>query len=419
MDHYIYITALIVIVLLVRYINYTDKYIKQLMNIAKKIKSSNFNIRLEKPESGKYSLIGEVMVELVKMLQVEILKNNENTSNIEAVLSTVPNGLIALDTQENVIFINERAIKICSISGNPQGKKLVSYLKNTEILGIIKSLMYNYKEPIRYADSKKHYEFNMENIMDLSGKTIIGKLINISDLTKIIDTENLRRDFVSNVTHELKTPLTSISGFVETLKSNEDIPRETQRKFLDIIEAETNRLNELIEDILTLSFIEQNREIEIERINLVKLIEDIIFNLENIAKLKNIKLELITKNNNIFINSSKYCLTRIFINIIDNSINYSYEGQSVKIKLEPCEDNIRVSVIDCGRGISEEDLPRVFERFYRADKSRTRKEKGTGLGLSIVKHLVKSAGGEISIQSKLGRGTTVKVILPLTCDKGE
>lgn len=419
MEYYIYISALITIVLLVRYINHTDKYIKQLINIAKKIKNSNFNIRLEKPESGKYSLIGEVMVELVRMLQAEMLKNNENTSNIEAVLSTVPNGLIALDVQENVIFINQRAIKVCSISGNPQGKKIISYMKNTEILSIIKSLMYNYNEPIRYVDSNNYYEFDMEDIMDSTGVSIIGKLINITDLTKVIDTENLRRDFVSNVTHELKTPLTSISGFVETLKSNEDIPRETQRKFLGIIEEETKRLNELIEDILTLSFIEQNREIEIERINLVKLVEDIIFNLENIARLKNIKFELITENNNIFINSSKYSLARIFINILDNSINYSHEGQSVKIKIESLEDAIAVSVIDNGRGISEEDLPRVFERFYRADKSRTRKEKGTGLGLSIVKHLVKSAGGEINIQSKLGEGTIVKVILPFTCDKGE
>ena len=255
--------------------------------------------------------------------------------------------------------------------------------------------------------------------MDSKKDIIIGKLININDLTAIIDTENLRRDFVSNVTHELKTPLTSISGFVETLRSNEDIPVEMQRKFLDIIEAETRRLNELIDDVLTLSFIEQNRDTERERINLVKLIEDIMFNLENIAKLKDIKLELVSDSRNIFINSSKYSLTMIFINIIDNSIKYSHEGQTVQIALESGDDNVTVSVTDRGRGISEEDIPRVFERFYRADKSRTRKENGTGLGLAIVKHLTKSVGGEIDLQSRLGEGTTFKVILPVTCDKGE
>ena len=419
MDNYIYITALIVIVLLVRYISYKDRYLRQLMSIAAKIKSSNFNVRLEKPEKGKYSLIGDVMVELAGMLQRERLKNSENISKIEAVLSTVPNGLIALDTEENVIFINERARRICEVSGSPEGRKIFLFIKNSDIFAIIKSLIYNYREPVRYSDSKYHYEFHVENIMDSKKDIIIGKLININDLTAIIDTENLRRDFVSNVTHELKTPLTSISGFVETLRSNEDIPVEMQRKFLDIIEAETRRLNELIDDVLTLSFIEQNRDTERERINLVKLIEDIMFNLENIAKLKDIKLELVSDSRNIFINSSKYSLTMIFINIIDNSIKYSYEGQTVQIAVESGDDNVTVSVTDRGRGISEEDIPRVFERFYRADKSRTRKEKGTGLGLAIVKHLTKSVGGEIDLQSRLGEGTTFKVILPVTCDKGE
>ena len=419
MDNYIYITTLIVIVLLVRYISYKDRYLRQLMSIAAKIKSSNFNVRLEKPEKGKYSLIGDVMVELAGMLQRERLKNSENISKIEAVLSTVPNGLIALDTEENVIFINERARRICEVSGSPEGRKIFLFIKNSDIFAIIKSLIYNYREPVRYSDSKHHYEFHVENIMDSKKDTIIGKLINIDDLTAIIDTENLRRDFVSNVTHELKTPLTSISGFVETLRSNEDIPVEMQRKFLDIIEAETRRLNELIDDVLTLSFIEQNRDTERERINLVKLIEDIMFNLENIAKLKDIKLELVSDSRNIFINSSKYSLTMIFINIIDNSIKYSHEGQTVQIALESGDDNVTVSVTDRGRGISEEDIPRVFERFYRADKSRTRKEKGTGLGLAIVKHLTKSVGGEIDLQSRLGEGTTFKVILPVTCDKGE
>ena len=125
------------------------------------------------------------------------------------------------------------------------------------------------------------------------------------------------------------------------------------------------------------------------------------------------------KSGNIFINSSKYSLTMIFINIIDNSIKYSHEGQTVQIALESGDDNVTVSVTDRGRGISEEDIPRVFERFYRADKSRTRKEKGTGLGLAIVKHLTKSVGGDVDLQSRLGEGTTFKVILPVTCDKGE
>ena len=149
MDNYIYITALIVIVLLVRYISYKDRYLRQLMSIAEKIKNSNFNVRLEKPEKGKYSLIGDVMVELAGMLQRERLNNSEHISKIEAVLSTVPNGLIALDTEENVIFINERARRICEVSGSPEGRKIFLFIKNSDIFAIIKSLIYNYREPVR------------------------------------------------------------------------------------------------------------------------------------------------------------------------------------------------------------------------------------------------------------------------------
>lgn len=419
MSHYINIIGFIVIVLLLKYINHINKYLNRLMNISKKIKENNYNVRLEKKSIGKYTLIGEVLVDLAKVVQSETVKNSENNSRIEAVLSTVPNGLLAIDIEENVIFINDKAKEIFGIEADIVGKKIFLNLKNIELANIVKSLIYNYNEPIRYSMSKKHYEFDIENIKDSRDNSVMGKLINITDLTSIINIENIRREFVSNVTHELKTPLTSISGFVETLKANDNIPRETQYKFLNIIEEETIRLNELIDDVLTLSFIEQNLDINLERINLVKVLEDTIFKLENIAKVKSINLELITKEKNIFIQSNKYSLTMIFINIIDNSIKYSNEGQDIKIEIISDHEKVIVTVSDQGKGIAEEELPRIFERFYRVDKARTKKEKGTGLGLAIVKHLTKAIGGEINLQSKLGEGTKFSVILPVTYEKGE
>lgn len=419
MNHYISIIGFIVIILLLKYINHINKYLSQLMTISKKIKENNYNVRLEKKFIGKYTLIGDVLVDLARVVQSETMKNSESNSKIEAVLSTVPNGLIAMDIEENIIFINKKAKEIFGIEDDLVGKKIISALKNTELANMVKSLIYNYKGPIRYSISKNHYELDIENIKDTRDNSIMGKLVNITDLTTIINIENIRSEFVSNVTHELKTPLTSISGFVETLKSNENIPKEIQYKFLNIIEEETIRLNELIDDVLTLSFIEQNLEINFERINLVKVLEDTIFKLQNIAKLKNINLELITNEKNIFIQSNKYSLTMIFINIIDNSIKYSDEGQNIKIEIISNKEKVIVTVTDQGKGIAEDDLPRIFERFYRVDKSRTKKEKGTGLGLAIVKHLTKSIGAEIDLQSKLGEGTKFSVILPVTYEKGE
>lgn len=419
MNNYISIISIIIIVLLLRYINHTNKYLNRLMDVSKKIKDDNYSVRINSEYAGKYAIIGDVISDLSRKVKRETEKNSENKSKIEVILSTVPNGLIAIDVEENIIFINDAAKEICSLSESEIGKRIFLYLKNQDMAKIIKSLIYNYREPIRYSDNKHHYEFDIKPIIDFQDQMLIGKLINISDLTTIINTENIRRDFVSNVTHELKTPLTAISGFVETLKSNDDIPKETQKRFLSIIEEETKRLNELIEDVLTLSFIEQNLDIKAERINLIKVLEDIIFKLENIAVIKRIDLKLISEEKNIFIQSNKYSLTRIFINIIDNSIKYSPEGESIEIKVSYNEGNVVVTVSDNGRGISKEDMPRIFERFYRVDKSRTRKEKGTGLGLAIVKHLTKSIGGEIDLKSELGKGTDFSIILPITYEKGE
>ncbi len=419
MNNYISIISIIIIVLLLRYINHTNKYLNRLMDVSKKIKDDNYSVRINSEYAGKYSIIGDVISDLSRKVKRETEKNSENKSKIEVILSTVPNGLIAIDVEENIIFINDAAKEICSLSESEIGKRIFLYLKNQDMAKIIKSLIYNYREPIRYSDNKHHYEFDIKPIIDFQDQMLIGKLINISDLTTIINTENIRRDFVSNVTHELKTPLTAISGFVETLKSNDDIPKETQKRFLSIIEEETKRLNELIEDVLTLSFIEQNLDIKAERINLIKVLEDIIFKLENIAVIKRIDLKLISEEKNIFIQSNKYSLTRIFINIIDNSIKYSPEGESIEIKVSYNEGKVVVTVSDNGRGISKEDMPRIFERFYRVDKSRTRKEKGTGLGLAIVKHLTKSIGGEIDLKSELGKGTDFSIILPITYEKGE
>lgn len=419
MSNYISVISIIIIVLLLRYINHTNKYLNRLMVVSKKIKSNDYSIRINEEYSGKYTLIGEVIAELSKKVQLETEKNSENKSKIEVILSTVPNGLIAIDVEENIIFINDAAKDICSLNESEVGKRIFFYLKNQDIIKLIQGLIYNYKGPIRYSDKNHHYEFDIKTIVDFKDQILIGKLINISDLTTIINTENIRRDFVSNVTHELKTPLTAISGFVETLKSNDNIPKEKQYQFLNIIEEETKRLNELIDDVLTLSFIEQNLDIRPERINLIKILEDIIFKLENIAAVKNINLKLISGEKNIFIQSNKYSLTRIFINIIDNSIKYSPEGENVTIKVSHTGEDVKITVSDNGRGIAKEDMPRIFERFYRVDKSRTKKEKGTGLGLAIVKHLTKSIGGEIDLKSELGKGTDFSIILPITYEKGE
>ncbi|MEI8216367.1 MAG: ATP-binding protein [Eubacteriales bacterium] len=225
--------------------------------------------------------------------------------------------------------------------------------------------------------------------------------------------ENIRKEFVANVSHELKTPLTSISGYIETLQSGAIDKPEVRDKFLDIIAIETSRLNRLIEDLLIISDIESGRVAKTpERINVKESINDTIEFLHNIAESKKIKLATSFEDGDIYINGSHDRFKQMMINLLENAIKYSNENTKVEIDLYCLRDMVVIKVKDEGIGIAKEHIPRLFERFYRVDKSRSQKVGGTGLGLAIVKHIVFLFEGEINVKSMEGIGSTFTVTIP-------
>jgi signal transduction histidine kinase len=225
--------------------------------------------------------------------------------------------------------------------------------------------------------------------------------------------ENIRKEFVANVSHELKTPLTSISGYIETLQNGAIDKPEVRNKFLDIIAIETARLNRLIEDLLIISDIESGRENKApEKIDINETIMETIDFLNNIAQAKGIKLITNFKEENIFIQGSHDRFKQMMLNLLENAIKYSPDNTKVLINVTCLESTIQIEVIDEGIGIPSEHLPRLFERFYRVDKSRSQKVGGTGLGLAIVKHIVSLFEGEISVKSIEGKGSIFTVKLP-------
>ncbi len=222
--------------------------------------------------------------------------------------------------------------------------------------------------------------------------------------------EQIRKDFVANVTHELKTPLTSISGFVETLQDGAAENPEVRTKFLDIIAIEAARLKRLIEDILIISDIENKRELNTDSdINVRESIEEILDSLGPIIDSKHIKL-VTYFSYEIYIGGNLDRFKQLMFNLIENAVKYSNDGGTVSVSAERKEDRVYILVKDEGIGISEEHLPRLFERFYRVDKSRSQKVGGTGLGLAIVKHIASLLEAEIHVESKLGEGSTFTVI---------
>ncbi|MDF2657165.1 MAG: hypothetical protein K0R19_3639 [Bacillota bacterium] len=222
--------------------------------------------------------------------------------------------------------------------------------------------------------------------------------------------EQIRKDFVANVTHELKTPLTSISGFVETLQDGAAENPEIRTKFLDIIAIEAARLKRLIEDILIISDIEKKREVNTDSdINVRESILEILASMEPIIDAKNIKITTAFAYE-IYIGGNNDRFKQLMFNLIENAVKYSHPGGAIAVTAERKEGRVYISVKDEGIGIPEEHLPRLFERFYRVDKSRSQKEGGTGLGLAIVKHIAALFEAEIKVESELGKGSTFTVI---------
>lgn len=224
--------------------------------------------------------------------------------------------------------------------------------------------------------------------------------------------DNIRREFVANVTHELKTPLTSISGFVETLQDGAADNPEIRRKFLDIIAVEASRLKRLIDDILVISDIESGRELNTDRdLNVCEAVDEVIASIQPQIEKKRIRVETHYAYE-IYIGGNRDRFKQMMMNLVENAVKYSEEGGRVTVSAEKRDGKAILRVRDEGIGIAEENLPRLFERFYRVDKSRSQKAGGTGLGLAIVKHIAGLFGGEVTVESQLGKGSTFTVILP-------
>lgn len=231
----------------------------------------------------------------------------------------------------------------------------------------------------------------------------------LHDITNLQKLENLRREFVANVSHELKTPITSIKGFAETLIEGAKNDEQSLDMFLNIILKESNRIESLVTDLLDLSHIEQQKELEINYMNLSELAINIIDNLQTQAQNKRIKIQSEIEKD-VIIEAHENKIAQVITNLLSNAINYSSEDNKVIVRVYRNDNKVYLEIQDYGIGISETDQKRIFERFYRVDKARSRDSGGTGLGLSITKHIVEAHNGRIDVKSEPGKGSIFKVL---------
>ncbi len=385
--------------------------------VAKEFASGNLQNRAPNCEIDEINDLAIIINDMATQLDSRIKAITQQKNETETIFTSMSEGLLAIDSERHLININKAAADIFGIDAN-------QVLKNDIGIVIRKTELVDFVEQTFNSDKHTETEITVTSQQDhhllLHGAKFKirgdenGVIIVIADITKLKRLENIRKEFVANVSHELKTPITAIRGFVETLQDGAMSDSEQAEKFLGIISRQTDRMHALIEDLLSLSRLEDNsvtNAITFKPENILSMLNEIVETQSSIAENKSITFS-ISCDDNFTIKANKPLLIQAITNLVDNAIKYSPEGSTIEITANECAGNKNISVKDCGCGIPTIHHDRLFERFYVVDKSRSRKLGGTGLGLAIVKHIARVHKGTVKLESMPGSGSTFSIVLP-------
>lgn len=376
----------------------------------------NYKARTYEDRSDAVGSLSTSLNILARNLQEMEVAREMQQDRLETLIENIGSGVMLIDNKGYVTLINREYKELFNVEASDILYRLYyEVIAHKEIIRIIEEI-FMIEQSIKrqllipLVIERKHFE--------VYGAPIIGNhdewkgiLVVFHDITELKKLEQMRKDFVANVSHELKTPITSIKGFSETLLDGAMKDEEALQHFLSIILKESDRLQALIQELLDLSKIEQQQFVlNTEPLDIPHLLEETCAILQGKADEKNIALNLNSPDRPITINGDSYRVMQIFINLITNALNYTGKAGSVDINVIEEKQAVKVEVHDSGIGIEKDELPRIFERFYRVDKARSRNSGGTGLGLAIVKHIVEAHKGKITVESKPGKGTIFTVI---------
>lgn len=366
-------------------------------------------VNLDEPlDNETYDELAPFLTRIAKQKR-QLSKNLKKLRGKQEELTIITNnmneGLVLLNGQQNVLFINESAAKIFGFSAKEViGRNILTVDRAQEVQDLLQKVSQAGKGEGLYEKDGHFYQ--------LSGSSVngSGSVILIYDVTEKMTAEKLRREFSANVSHELKTPLQSILGYAEIMK-NGLVKDEDKQRFLERIHAEAGNMIELIQNIMELSRLDENKTLdEFEDVDLLKLAQSVTLRLKHKAQTKGVTLNV--SGSSACVCGVQSILSEVLYNLVDNSIKYNKDNGKVDVKVQDGSEEVTVSVSDTGIGISAADRERVFERFYRADKSHSKEIGGTGLGLSIVKHGVLFHKGRVELESEPGVGTTITFVLP-------
>lgn len=385
--------------------------LEQIKQGAERFARGDLGFRLYAPRNDEHGRLARVLNKMAAQLDERIRVIMVQRNELDAVLASMREGVIAIDLDERILRINEAACKMLGADiKKANGKSIEEVLRNISLQKFVKhALTQNISveaELVLHEEGEINVKAYSQALNNSEGQRI-GVLLVLNDVTRLLQLENIRRDFVANVSHELKTPITSIKGFVETLLEGAmNEPAEAQR-FLKIIARQADRLNSIFDDLLLIARLEQDNtpeKIERENIRIVDLITAAIQSCAHKAQEKSVVIES-ECSNELTGSLSPSMVEQALVNLIDNAVKHSPNGSKVKVSALIEDQYIRFEVEDSGIGIESQHLDRIFERFYRVDQARSRQQGGTGLGLSIVKHIALLHKGYAKVESHLGKGS--------------
>jgi two-component system phosphate regulon sensor histidine kinase PhoR len=337
----------------------------------------------------------------------------ERVSGQKAILSAMQDALLVVDRGRRLALMNSAFCELFKIGEDSLGAPLLESVRAPAVEQIVGET-FRRQQPSQGELMIGRREFQMASVpMGNDNGEITGAVVLFHDITELKRADEIRRDFVANVSHELRTPLSILRGYIETMLDDPKMPRGECARILEVMEQHSKRLGLLANDLLTLAQLESGSStLQLNEIDLLRFFSDLVRDWKKKLAAKSLKSVVDVSDDCSIIRADETRLREVFDNLLDNAVKYSSDKGEIRLQAARREDEIVLSVSDDGIGIGQEDLPRIFERFYRADKARSRELGGTGLGLSIVKHIAQLHGGSAGAESELGKGATIRISLP-------
>ncbi|MDD4924635.1 MAG: ATP-binding protein [Dehalococcoidales bacterium] len=407
------LTAALIIVAILVITPVTTRPITEITRAARRIASGDFDYRITAGGNDESGQLARAFNEMRLKLKDMIEKISADRAELSTILENMTDGIIMTDREGNITLVNTACLKIMNASGNGiTTKPLIEVFRDHQLNEILRQCLNTGKQQTTQFESIALKKFIQAFAVPISSDGLNGALILLQDLTELRSLQTTRRELIGNISHEFRTPLAGIKAMAQTLQDGAIEERDTAKDFLNRIEAEVDRLTQMVSELTELSRIENGKVgLKTEIVDINKLIAEVLAQLQPQADRQNLDLKCEFKTGQLLVKADRERIRQVIINLVHNAIKFSKPGKAITTVSRKQGIFAAIEITDEGIGISKDDLIHIFERFYKADKSRS--GQGTGMGLAIAKHLVQAHGGIISATSEEGKGTTITFTLPL------